>query len=150
VAQVHGANDWAKQELSESDPRRREAALRTLAGFADAASIKRIAHQMAHDPDHRVRLFACQRLAESTHPHASKALEKGLGHSDEVVRLAAFDGLRSQVGAADLRPLELALKAAKADIGQRAVQALEVLAPKDEQALAYLVGALEEKTPPVR
>jgi hypothetical protein len=37
-----------------------------------------------------------------------------------------------------------------ADVGQRAVQALEELAPKDDQAMARLVGALEEKVPEVR
>src|SRR5207253_9225519 len=59
-ARVHGADAWAKHEFEQSDPRRREAALRTLAGFADAASIKRIATQMNNDRDHGLRSLACQ------------------------------------------------------------------------------------------
>jgi ParB family chromosome partitioning protein len=147
---VHGVEAWAKQELGQSEHGRREAALRTLAGFNDAASIKRIAAQMGSDRDHALRLLACQLLCESTHPRAAKALEKGLEHADEKVRVAAFEGLRRHAGPKDLRPLVLALKAAKADVGQLAVQGLENLAPKDDQAMARLVGALEEKVPEVR
>src|SRR5207248_10016272 len=36
AARVHGASAWAKHELSQGDPKRREAALRALAGWADA------------------------------------------------------------------------------------------------------------------
>jgi ParB family chromosome partitioning protein len=147
---VHGADDWAKYELGQDDPRRREAALRALAGWADADAIKRITAQMGRDPDHGLRLLACRLLAESAHPRAARGLEKGLTHGDEAVRLASFDGLRRHAGPNDLRPLVLALKAEKADVGTRAVQALEGLAAKDDQALARLVGALEEKTPEVR
>jgi ParB family chromosome partitioning protein len=150
TAVVHGADDWAKHELSQIDPRQREAALRALAGFADAAVIKRMAKQMVIDADHGLRLLACQLLAQSTHSQAAKALEKGLEHREGAVRLAAFDGLRRHAGPTDLRPLVLALKVGKADVGQRAVQALEELAPKDDQALARLAEALNEKTPEVR
>jgi ParB family chromosome partitioning protein len=150
ATRVHGVDDWATQELAQPDPRRREAALQTLAGFADEASIKWIAAQMSGDRDHGLRLLACRLLTESAHPRAATALEKGLGHRDEAVRIMAFDGLRRHLGPKDLRPLVLALKAGKADVGCRAVQALEELAPKDGQARARLLGALEEKTPEVR
>jgi ParB family chromosome partitioning protein len=146
----HGADDWAKSELAENDPKRREAALRQLAGWSDAAAIKRIAAQMTGDADHALRLLACQLLGESSHPHAAKALEKGLGHKDEAVRLLAFDGLRRHAGPADLRPLALALKAEKADVGVRAVRALESLAAKDDQAMARLTGALKSNVAEVR
>jgi ParB family chromosome partitioning protein len=147
---VHGADAWAKNELSQGDPKRREAALRALAGFNDQAALKRIASQMSHDPDHGLRLVACQLLCDSTHPRASRALEKGLEHRDEAVRLKAFDGLRKHAGPKDLRPLALALKVEKADVSVKAVQALEGLAAKDDQALARLVEALEAKAPEVR
>jgi ParB family chromosome partitioning protein len=147
---ANGAEGWAKHELAQPDPRRREAALRTLAGFADAASVKRIATQMTNDPDHGMLLLACQQLGTSAHPHAAQALEKGLQSRDEAVRVAAFEGLRRHAGPDDLRPLRLALQAEKADVGLRAVAALEGLAAKDDQAMAGLVGALEAKTPEVR
>jgi ParB family chromosome partitioning protein len=150
VVRVHGADDWAKNEFAHSDPKRREAALRALAGWSDAEAIKRIAAQMTADADHALRLLACRLLGESSHPRAAKALEKGLEHKDEAVRLLAFDGLRRHAGPNDLRPLALALKAEKADVGVRAVQALEALAPKDDQAMARLTGALKSNVAEVR
>jgi ParB family chromosome partitioning protein len=147
---VHGSDAWAKHELSQGDPKRREAALRKLAEFNDLAALKRIVSQMGHDSDHGLRLLACQLLYDSTHPRAGRALEKGLEHRDEAVRLKAFDGLRKHAGPKDLRPLVLALKVEKADVGVKAVQALEGLAAKDDQAKARLVEALEAKTPEVR
>jgi ParB family chromosome partitioning protein len=150
VVRLHGAEDWAEHEFGAADPKRREAALRRLAGWADAVSVERIAKQVDNDADHALRLLACQLLGEVKHPRAAKALERVVGHRDEAVRVQAFEGLRRHAGPNDLRPLVLALQAEKADVGQRAVQALEALAPKDDQALARLVEALEAKTPEVR
>jgi ParB family chromosome partitioning protein len=150
VVCLHGAEDWADNELAASDPKRREAALRRLAEWADAVSVKRIAKQMTGDADHALRLLACRLLGESTHPRAVKALEKALRHGDGAVRVLAFEGLRRHAGPQDLRPLALALEAEKADVGRRAVQALEELAPRDDRALARLVAALEAGTPEVR
>jgi ParB family chromosome partitioning protein len=150
AAKVHGIEGWAVHELGQADPARREQALRTLAGFADAASGQRIATQMTSDSDHALRLLACRLLAEMAHPQAGKVLEKALSFRDEAVRVAAFEGLRRHAGPKDLRPLVLALKAGKPDVGCRAVEALEGLAGQDEQALARLVEALEEKVPEVR
>ena len=50
--------------------------------------------------------------------------------------MAALKGLRKHLGEEDLRPLDLALKVEKADVGRLAVQALEKLAAKDDQALS--------------
>jgi ParB family transcriptional regulator, chromosome partitioning protein len=149
-ARVHGADAWAKHELAEGDPKRREAALRALAGFADTTSFKRIAAQMSQDADHELRLLACRLLGEAADPRAARALEKGLQHKEEAVRVLAFEGLRRQAGPHDLRPLALALKADKADVGVRAVQALADLAGTDDQALARLTGALQSAVTEVR
>jgi ParB family chromosome partitioning protein len=149
-ARVHGADAWAEHELAQADPRRREAALRALAGLADARSLKRLAAQMAGDADHALRLLACRLLGESDRPRAAKALEKGLLHNDEAVRVLAFEGLLRHAGPGDLRPLALALKADRADVGVRAVQALESLAAGDEQARARLAGALHSAVAEVR
>jgi ParB family chromosome partitioning protein len=149
-ALVRGADAWAKHELSNSDPKRREAALRALAGFADTTSFKRIAAQMNNDADHELRLLACRLLGEAADPRAARALEKGLQHQEEAVRVLAFDGLRRHAGPHDLRALALALKVDKADVGVRAVQVLEGLAGTDEQARARLTGALQSQVPEVR
>src|SRR5262249_35268141 len=133
-ARVHGADAWARHELAQGDPRRREAALRALAGFADTTSFKRVAAQMKHDADHELRLLACRLLGEAAHPRAAGELEKGLQHQEEAVRVLAFEGLRRHAGPHDLRPLALALKVDRADVGVRAVEVLEGLAGKDEQA----------------
>jgi ParB family chromosome partitioning protein len=147
---VHGVESWAMQELKQGDPKRREAALRTLAGFADKSSFDWIAAQMSKDPDHELRLLACRLLGEAADPRAARALEKGLQHKEEAVRVLAFEGLRRQAGPHDLRPLVLALKVDKADVGVRAVQALEAQAATDDQAMARLTGALQSAVPEVR
>jgi ParB family chromosome partitioning protein len=147
---VYGADDWAKYELSQADPQRREAALRTLTDFADAASTRLIAGQMKSDADAALRLRACKLLASLMHPSALKELEEGLKHKDEAVRIAAFEGLVSRADEGDLRPLLLALRTEKVDIGKRAVTALEERATKDPEARARLTEAMERKTPEVR
>jgi ParB family chromosome partitioning protein len=147
---TYGVDAWAKNELSQGDPKRRESALRTLAGFADEISLKRIASQMKDDPDHALRLLACQLLGASKHPRAPKLLEDGLKHKDEAVRIEAFEGLRRLAGPKDLRPLTLALKTERGDIGVRAVRALEGLAGEDDQARARLIEALEARTTEIR
>jgi ParB family chromosome partitioning protein len=150
ATKVHGVEDWAKNEFGHSDAKRREAALRKLAEFADTTSLDRIAEQMKNDHDHGLRLLACQLLGASAHPREAKLLEKGLNHRDQAVREAAFAGMRRHAGPNDLWPMALALKTDKADIGQLAVQALEGLAAKDDQALARLVEALDAQAPEVR
>jgi ParB family chromosome partitioning protein len=147
---VHGADAWAKHELAQSDPKRREAALRALAEFADTAAFKRIAAQMSKDPDHELRLLTCQLLGQAEQPRAARELEKGLQHKEEGVRVLAFEGLRRHAGPKDLRALTLALKVDKADIGVRAVAALERLAATDEQARARLSEALQSTVAEVR
>lgn len=148
---AYDAHARAKHELSQQDdPARREAALRALAAYGDARSLDLIADQAQADADHALRLTAARLLGASDQPRAMTRLEACLGHRDEAVRVAAFGGLRRQRGEADLRPIDLALKAEKADVGRLAVAALEGLAAGDDQALARLTQALDAKTPEVR
>src|SRR5207237_1737228 len=95
------------------------------AEFNDKAAIEMLAEQIGKDGDHGLRLLATQLLGDSTNPRAAKALEKRLNHQDEAVRVAALTGLRKHLGESDLRPLDLALKTEKADVGKIAVEALE-------------------------
>lgn len=150
---THRFNDgyaWARSELGLDDPRRRETALRTLAEFGDTVSIELVSEQIGKDADHALRLLATQLLGSSKHPRAPRLIEEQLSHSDEAVRLAALEGLRKHLGEQDLRPLELALKVEKADVGRAAVQGLEALAQRDDQALARLTEALGAGTPEIR
>jgi ParB family chromosome partitioning protein len=147
---VHGFNAWARGELAQSDSARREAALRSLAENRDTGSIELISEQIQNDADHALRLLATQLLSDSGHPRAAKLLEARLTHADEAVRVAALTGLRKTLGEQDLRPLDLALKAEKADVGRLAVQGLEALAGHDDQALSRLVAALSANTLEVR
>ena len=139
-----------KHELSTGDFKRREAALNKLAEFADTAAIELLDEQSRKDPDHALRLSAAKLLAQSKHPRAGKLLEKGLTHRDEAIRVEAFHGLRRLLGDNDLRPIDLALKTGKPDVGKLAVQALEPLAAKDDQALARLNQALNAQSFDVR
>jgi ParB family chromosome partitioning protein len=147
---IYGVDDWAKYELGQTDPQRRESALRTLADIGDATATRRIAAQMKSDGDPALQLLACRLLGAVPHPTAIRELEDGLKHKHDAVRLAAFEGLVSRAGAGELRPLLLALQAEKADIGRRAIGVLEERAAKDSEALARLTEALDRKTLEVR
>jgi HEAT repeat protein len=151
--QSHRFNDayaWARYEFTQDESRRRETALRALAGWNDTASIELISEQVGKDGDHVVRKLAAELLGQSSHPRAAKLLEQWLRHSDEAVRVAAFEGLRRHLGAEDLRPLDWALQVEKADVGRLAVRALEGLAARDDQALTRLMESLNHNTPEVR
>ena len=147
---LHGIDGWAKNEMANNDPKVREAALRKLAEFDDLAALKCISGQVKNDSDHVLRLLACRLLTESKHPQARKSLEKAMEHKEEAVRLLAFEGLCKMAGPADLSPLVLALKLEKADLGVRAVQALQQRAGKDEEAMTRLVDTLGSKPAEVR
>jgi ParB family chromosome partitioning protein len=150
TVRAHGFLAWAGQELAQAESGRREAALKALAECGDVASIELLAGQIDQDADHALRLLATQLLGDSGHARAAGLLEPRLKHADEAVRVAALAGLRRLRGEQDLQPLDLALKAEKADVGRLAVQGLEALARKDDQALARLVAALNANPPEVR
>ena len=150
VAKVSDAFAWVKHELAKDDSRRRESALKTLAEYNDTPAVELLAEWMKQDSDHSVRLLAAQLLAQAKHPRAPTLLEMGLNHRDEAVRIASFQGLRKHLGENNLRPLTLALRTAKVEIGRLAVQALEGLAKTDDQALELLTRALNAQTLEVR
>lgn len=150
TARVYDALAGARNELAQTDANRREAALVTLGSYAETASIELISEQVGKDEDHALRLRAVELLGQSTHPRSGRLLERWLTHDDEAVRVAAFHGLRKHLGDDDLRPIDLALRADKPDVGQLAVQALEKLASLDEQAHARLVRAVDHKSAAVR
>ena len=72
------------------------------------------------------------------------------GETYEAVRTTSFQGLRKHRGENDLHPIDLALKTEKPDLGKLAVQALEAMAAKDDQALTRLSRAVNAKTFEVR
>jgi ParB family chromosome partitioning protein len=150
IVKVGDAYARAKAELNREETTRREAALRDLASYNDTPAIEMIGAQIPTDADHGLRVLGTELLGNSGHPKAVPILEKSLSHADEAVRVAALTGLRKHLGQEDLRPLDLALKAEKADVGRLAVQALEKLAAKDDQALGRLSDALNVKTWEVR
>ncbi|MBA4066455.1 MAG: hypothetical protein C0501_22630 [Isosphaera sp.] len=139
---VCGAADWVKNELGQQyDPKRREKALKTLAEWNDNACVDTIGEQITKDPDPALRLLATKLLSEIGNPRVVKILEKAVGHGDGKVRVQAFQGLFRPLKP-DLGPIDLALKTGQADVGVLAVQALEPLAKKDDQAMTRLVEAL--------
>jgi ParB family chromosome partitioning protein len=146
----HDAYAWAAYEFTREEAPRREEAIRALAQFGDSRATDLLSEQVGKDADHSLRLLAVQLLGDSKHPKAAKLLEPWLNHKDEAVRIAALQGLRKQLGENDLKPLDLALKVEKPDVGRVAVQALEQLAKSDDQALARLQETLKAKTPEIR
>jgi len=152
----HDAYGLAESELGQREPGRRKEALEALAGYNDARAIAMLAAQASVDPDHALKVQAATLLGRTGNARAQKPLEELLGAPEEQVRLAALGGLRSLEGAAALRPLELALGKKKRDLGTAAVTALAELAtggektPGDDQAMARLVGALDDDPIEVR
>ncbi|WP_169976936.1 HEAT repeat domain-containing protein [Tautonia rosea] len=150
TARVFDGLARARHELSQSDPRRREAALVSLSEATDSASIELLAEHCRADTDPELRLDAARRLGQADHPRVVPLLEGLLDHPDERVRVLAFEQLRSRSDAADLRPIDLALKTNHPEIGRLAVQALEPLAQRDEQALDRLLATLDARQWEVR
>lgn len=147
---IHGAAAWVKNELAQQyDPKRRGKALETLAGWKDNASLDIIGEQITKDQDPALRLAATKLLIDSNNPRVVKVLERAIGHGDGKVRVLAFEGLFRPLKP-DLGPIDLALKTGHPDVGVKAVQALEPLAKKDDQALTRLVDALNAQTWDVR
>ncbi len=143
TARYFDANQRASHELSRDDPKRRETAITELATFGDTKSLELLAAHARNDRDSSLRLDAVRRVVSSSIPRAIPLLEGLLSHQDEAARVLAFDGLRERLGEEDLRPIDLALKSGKADIGRRAVEALGVLAQRQDQAFDRLLSALD-------
>ena len=150
TAKVTGAADWVQNELSQKhDPKRREKALKVLAEWKDSASIDILGEQLTRDPDNKLRELIAELLVASDNPRVGKILERAIGHNDGKVRVIAFEGLHKR-SKGDLGPIDLALKTGQADVGVKAVKALEPLAKDDDQALTRLVDALNASTWDVR
>lgn len=146
----HDAYAWARNELAQREPARREAAAKALARYNDEVAIDLLAERAGEDPDHSLKVQAAKLLGESKNPRAVKPLEELLGASEEQVRLAALAGLRALEGEDSWRPLDLALEANRRDVGVAAVQALEARAKSDDQAMERIVKAIDHELVEVR
>jgi ParB family chromosome partitioning protein len=147
---LHGFLARARQDLADGDPRRRERAIADLASAGDLASLDLLAEYTRADADPGLRLDAARRIGESDHPRSVPLLERLLDHPDEAVRTLAFRRLRDRAGEADLRPIDLALKTGRPEIGRLAVEALGPRSTRDDQALDRLLAALDAKEWEVR
>ncbi len=151
---VHGAIATLGHELEQDEIPRREAALDRLAGLADRESVELLALRTMDDADRELRVRAARYLAASDHPRAIPKLEELVGVADDdEVRQIVFAGLRRRLGETALRPMELALAAARADVGQvgqRAVEALAELARADDRAEVRIVEALDHREAAIR
>ena len=142
LATAHGAVDRAKNELKQSDAKRREKVLKELAGWDDTVGIDLIANRLGKDNDHQIRLLAVELLTASANRRSVTPLTKAISHADAKVRVAAFHGLHKRLGANDVAPTA-ALKSGKADVGILAVKALGSLASEDDEAMTRLTAALD-------
>ena len=143
---IYDAYSRARSEFKRPEAGFREAALRELAGYLDNKSLEMIGARATKDEDHGLRILAANLLGESKNPRAVRHLEKLFSFQEEGVQLAAFEGLRKQVGERSLRPMQLALinetKQSKGTLGKAAVHALEKLADQDDQALTCILEIL--------
>ncbi len=150
IVRIHDGYSWAENEFESPEPKRREAALKTLAEWNDSKSVDLLHKQVLRDSDYAVRKKAAELLAASDHDKVPKLLEGLLKRDESAIRKAALAGLRWRFGQEDLRPLDLALETRHADIGIECVQALQELSQRDDQALQRLVQALDHQALGVR
>ena len=146
-----GAMDWAKNEFAQTwDTKRREKALKQLSEWNDTASLELIATRIGEDTDVAVRVSAAKLLGLVSNPRVATLLEPHLTANDAAIRTQVFKGLQHQLGKADYRPIDAALKTGHPEIGVLALTALTPLANQDDQALARLVAAINAKSWDVR
>ncbi len=147
---IRDAYALAEHESNDPDPGIREKSLRTLAEYGDKRSLAMIAERIQAESDPGLQKTAARLLGDSGLPFAVPLLEKILQHQAEAVRTEALSGLRKLCGAADLRPLLLAIGTGRADIGVIAVRALEESAVSNEQARLHLRKAADSDTFDIR
>jgi ParB family chromosome partitioning protein len=147
---VHDAYVWARQEFAQNELNRRDKAIATAATYDDQGGIDLLTDRANLDPDHGLKVKAASLLGSSNNPRAIQPLESLIKAPEERVRVAALAGLRALLGEKSLRPLESALSAKQRDVGVLAVQALEKLAPSDDEAMSRLVRALDDDPEDVR
>ena len=147
---LYDAYDRAAHLLQENDVAQRGDAIHALASYDDTRAVELLAQQVEEDDDHGLRLRVAELLAKSSHPRAAKLLEPLLQHRDDKVRLEALAGLRRAAGNEALRPLELAIDSGQANVGTAAVEGLEPLSKKDDQARQLLIRTLGRDPQEVR
>ncbi|MEO7327931.1 MAG: HEAT repeat domain-containing protein, partial [Minicystis sp.] len=92
---VRDAYALAEHAFEAREPERREAALRTLAGYNDGKAIEILGKRAAQDPEVGLRALSTKLLGASGNPRATKLLEGLLSAGEEHVRMAALEGLRA-------------------------------------------------------
>lgn len=146
-----GGMDWARNEFENTwDTKAREKALKQLAEWNDTASLELLAKRIGEDRDAGVRVTATKLLGLVSNPRVATLLEPYLTANDQAIRTQVFKGLQHQLGKADYRPIDAALKTGHPEIGVLALNALTPLANQDDQALARIVAAINAKTWDVR
>jgi ParB family chromosome partitioning protein len=150
VMTFRDAYAWVRHEFEQSEVGRRDKALEAASGYDDQGGVDLLKERAGSDPEHALRVKATVLLGNLDNPRAVQPLESLIQAPEEQVRLAALTGLRRHLGEKNLRPLELALAAKQRDVGVQAVQALEKLAPSDDEAMSRLVRALDDDPPEVR
>jgi ParB family chromosome partitioning protein len=148
ITTYRGGMDWARNEFESNwwDTK----ALKQLAVWNDTASLELLAKRIGEDHAAARRLMATKLLGAVTNPRVATLLEPHLTANDQDIRTEVFKGLQCQLGKADFRPIDAALKTGHPDIGVLALNALTPLASQDDQALARIIAAVNAKEWSVR
>ena len=73
---THDVYAWARHELDQTDPKRRELALHSLAKLQDRQALKHMAKQAEEDTDPTVRHIAAQLIWQNPAPQCRGAFRK--------------------------------------------------------------------------
>ena len=129
--QARKALEIAEKLPTESDPLLREAMVKALAGLK-VAEAETPLKQALKDPDHRVRIAACQSWGSRDAAGAVPALAETLGSDTHLdVKLAAVRSLGGYPGQPAVKALGLALDDPDPALQYRAIQSLKAVSGRD-------------------
>ncbi len=134
---------WAIGDFKQSNAKNSETSLKRLAKIDDTKSINLIAKQVENSSDKELRRSAATLLSRSNNLKSPLKLQKYLNHSDEKIRSIVFDSLIKTNGNGDYQLLDNALSSGFIDIASKAIKVLVDNANQDQQALNYLIAALQ-------
>ncbi|VAW77648.1 hypothetical protein MNBD_GAMMA12-985 [hydrothermal vent metagenome] len=136
---------WAKADFSQKEFENSEQSLKRLATLDDSQSVKLIAEQIRSGKDKELKRKAAQLLSSSKNLKSPLLLKDHLNHRDEKIRSIVFDSLLDTNGRDDYQLLNNTLNSGFFDIADKAINILISNAKQDQQALNYLLDALQLK-----
>ncbi len=134
---------WAKADFAQKEFENSEKSLKRLAALDDSRSVRLMSQQIESGKDNALKRKAAQLLSSSKNLKSPLLLKDHLTHSDIKIRSIVFDSLLETNGHDDYQLLNNTLQSGFFDIVDKAIEILISNAKQDQQALNYLLDALQ-------